>query len=416
METHPPYEVLPATKDATSILGFFFPALRSRPMRPSASTVLGLAVACLALSSGPAGAELTRRDGRLDALRRAGLQGVRAVPVRRHPGVVNLEGALPGTSGLEVVLSTRSEAGVVLAAVADLRRTPLRHTVRVVLFDRGGEDLAGSRGWVEDLGPERRDRILAALNVEKASRPGSGEPVLLASGENGFPPAWLVHFLLRSSRVAGVPLSVADDRFPLLDQLVLRSVEVPWTTDGTAFLERGVPAASLVDVPFLAAAVRQLDGLAGRPLPEDRYLVLFGRVWPRRDLLWAGFLLWVLLVFRGRPGRWRGTSAAEHGRQMRTYLSGFLFRVLLLLALFLAPVFSVVLFPAAALALVPPRRNWTRAVSIAVGVLPFLFYLGALGMALEGGAASGFKGGWGVAVLIPATLLTYALTVVRSSR
>jgi hypothetical protein len=385
-------------------------------MRPSASTVLGFA-ACLALSAGPAAAQGPASRGTLlDALRGAGLQGVRAVPGRGNPGVVSLEGALPGTSGLEIVLTARDEAGVVLAAVEDLRRTPLRHTVRLVLLDGGG-----SRGWVEGLGPGQSDRILAVLTVEGADRSGSGGPAVQVfpatrpDGESIFPPAWLVHFLLRSGRVVDVPLSVTGGRFPLLAQLVFRSVEVPRETDSSAFLEQGIPAASLSDSSshLLAAAVRQLDGLAGRPIPEDRYLAVLGRVWPRRDLLWLGFLVWVLLVFRGRPGRWRGTSAEEHGRQMRTYLPGFLFRVLLLLAIFLAPVFSVLLLPAAALALFPPRWGWPRVLWIVLGVLPFLLYLAALGMTFQAGAASGFQGGWEVAVLIPAALLAYGVTIGR---
>jgi hypothetical protein len=353
-------------------------------MRPSASTVLALA-AGLALLAGPAEAR----------------------------GAASLERALPGTSGLEVVLTVRDEAGVVLAAVEDLRRTPLRHTVRVVLLD------GGSRGWVQGLGPERYDRILAVLNVEEADRSRSARPAVhlfpaTRPGEEGvFPPAWLVHFLLRSGRVAEFPLSVGGDRFPLLAQLVHRSVKSPREMDSAAFLERGIPAVSLSggSSHFLAAAVRQLDGLAGRPLPEDRYLVFLGRVWPRRDLLWVGFLVWVLLVFRGRPGRWRGASAEEHGRQMRTYLPGFLFRGFLLLAIVLAPVFSVLLLPAAALALFPPRRRRVRVLWIFLGVLPFLLYLGALGIAFQTGAASGFQGGGPAAVLIPATLLAYGLTL-----
>lgn len=348
-------------------------------MRKPGFTALGLVV-CLVLSSGAAGAQ--ERD-----------------------------------SGLEVVLAApRDGVGreVVEAAVADLRRTPLRHAVRVVLFDREKRNPLA-------VSPEGRDRILAVLAVEGSDRSDGGPALEIlsapgAGGEPVFTPAWLVHFLQRSARASGEPLFVAGDRLPVVGQLVFRSVSASRAAAGQVFLERSIPAASLSTSSshFLAAAVRQLDSLAGRPIPEDRYLVLLGRVWPRRDLLWVGFLLWVLLVFRGRPGRWRGTSAAEHGRQMRTYLPGFLFRVLLLLALFLAPVFSVLLFPAAALALVPPRAGWTRAVWIALGLLPFLVYLAALGIALQGG--SGFQGGWVVAVLIPATLLAYALTVVRPAR
>jgi hypothetical protein len=132
--------------------------------------------------------------------------------------------------------------------------------------------------------------------------------------------------------------------------------------------------------------------------------------------MWAGFLLWTLLVFRGRPGRWRGGSAEEHGRQMRGYLPGFLFRLLLLLAILLAPVFSLLLLPAAALAVVPPRPVWARILWIVAGLLPFVSFLVSLGLAVGARIASlqgGFLGGPAAAVLIPASLLAYGWTIAR---
>jgi hypothetical protein len=264
------------------------------------------------------------------------------------------------------------------------------------------------------------------------------------TGERKLAPGWLVHAALRSGEAVDWPLVMADHRFPLLAQLVFRSARILYGSDSESFLQWDVPSITLSDSSFLAedpayhrftdvaarldahrlerwtqavaAAVRRLDALAGRPLPEDRYLVLFGRVWLRRDLIWMGFLLWVLLVFRGRPGRWRGASAADRSRQMRVYLPGFLFRLFLLLAIFLAPVFSVLLLPAAALALVPPRRPWARVVWMAAGLLPVLVLLVALILAFGAEIASpygGFQGGAAAAWLIPATLAAYAWTIAR---
>lgn len=402
----------------------------------------------------------------LDAMRRAGLSNVRPVPVQGQPELVNLEGVLPGKSDLEVVLSAHydtvsqspgagddaSGCGVVLAAVADLKRTPLDHTVRVVLFDGEEKGLLGSRAWVAALPPERASRILANLNVEMVGWAGSAGPVIhtlpVTAGETRvMPPGWLSHFLLKSGEAIGWPLSVADNGYPVLAQLVLRSGRARLAADSNNFLARGIPAVALSDSSFLvldpayhspkdgpgrldaarlgrwtdliAATVRRLDGLAGRPAPEDRYLASFGRVWSHRDLLWAGFLLWGLLVFRGRPGRWRGTSSAEHGRQMRSYLPGFLFRVFLLLAIFLAPVFAVLLFPAAALSLVPPRRTSLKILWIVLGLLPLLLFLGALGFAAAERLVSlkeGFQGGWAAAVLIPAVLLLYGIVIARPAK
>jgi len=394
----------------------------------------------------------------VEALRRAGLQRVRAVPVSRDGAMVNVEGVLPGKTADEIVLSAHydsvsgspgadddaSGCGVVIAAAADLRRTPLRHTVRVVLFDGEETGGGGSEGWLRDLGTEARPRILAHLNLEMVGWQGSAGPVIHSFSTP--PPGWLVHSVLKSGEAVDWPFVVTDNRFPLLAQLVVRSAEALYGSDSEPFLKRGIPSATLSDsslmaldpayhqptdiagrldarrldrwVQATAAAVRRLDALAGRPLAEDQYLAIAGRVWLRRDLMWAGFLLWVLLVFRGRPGRWRGTSADEHGRQMRSYLPGFLFRLLLLLAIFLAPVFSVLLLPAAALSLVPPRM-WKPWVWIPFGALPLAALLAALGVAvskeivtLEGG----FRGGGAAALLIPTALAAYAVMIARGRR
>jgi len=394
----------------------------------------------------------------LDDLRRAGLEQVRA---DRRNGLVNVEGVLPGEIAEEIVLSAHydsvpqspgaaddaSGCGVALAAAAELRRTPLRHTVRVVLFDGEEIGLRGSRSWLEERGAAAGRRILADLNLEMVGWNGSAGPVIhsfpvrTATGR-ALAPGWLIHAILKSGEAVEWPYAVADNRFPLLAQLVIRSADLYYGSDSESFLKWGIPSLTLSDSSLLvldpayhrptdvparldarrldrwtqavAAAVRRLDVLAGRPLPEDQYLAVFGRVWLRRDLMWIGFLLWAVLVFRGRPGRWRGGSAAEHGRQMRAYLPGFLFRLLLLLAVFLAPVFSVLLLPAAVLALVPPRPVWARILWIVAGLLPLLSFLLAFLVAVAAWIVrlrSGFQGGPAAAVLIPAALVAYGFTI-----
>lgn len=401
----------------------------------------------------------------VEALRRAGLQRVRTVPVPGSEGLVNVEGVLPGKTADEIVLSAHydsvpgspgagddaSGCGVAIAAAADLRRTPLRHTVRILLFDGEETGLNGSEGWLRGRKPEERQRVLANLNLEMLGWKGSAGPVIdtfpaYLGGRRVFAPGWLVHSVLRGGEAVGWPFETADNRFPFLFQLIVRSVEIGYGSDSESFLARGIPSVTLSDSSLMnldpayhrpadtagrldgerlerwtqavASIVRRLDALAGRPLPEDQYLVFASRVWLRRDLIWMGFLLWVLLVFRGRPGRWRGTSTAEHGRQMRTYLPGFLFRGLLLAAIFLAPVFAVLLLPAAVLALVRPRPIWARALWVFLGFLPLLAFLTVLGIAVAREAVyldAGFLGGAAAAVLIPATLVAYGLTVVFQS-
>ena len=456
--------------------------------------------ACLALASGageaaPLAHEIAVRLARLgprpegreraqaraiallrEAMERAGLREVRAVAVRTQPSVVNVEGVLPGRDGpqgQEIVLSAHydtvakspgagddaSGCGVAIAAAADLARTPLHHNVRVVLFDGEEVGLLGSRGWVEALPPERRERILADLTIEMAGWAGSAGPTIhtfpvrragerkagAPRGPRAVAPGWLVHALLRSGDQIGWEWSMTDARAPFLAQLVLRSVRLPLGADSDSFLAHGIPAVALSDTSLLsfdpayhkpkdvaarldaarleswtravAATVRRLDALAGRPIPEDQYLVLFDRVWLRRDLLWIGFPLWVALVFTSRrPGRWRGATAGEKARQQRIYLPGYIFRLLLLLVLFLAPVFSVLLLPAAFVALLPERRRRPRWLWALIGLLPLLIYLGTLGGAFALGLArwrAGFLPGWPTALLLLATFAAWTVMISR---
>ncbi|HWN41616.1 MAG TPA: M28 family metallopeptidase [Thermoanaerobaculia bacterium] len=407
----------------------------------------------------PDGAPSQQKAARLllDAMKRVGLQGVRAVPVAGNPGWVNLTGVLPGKSSREIVLSAHydtvppspgagddaSGCGVVIAAAADLARTPLDHTVRVVLFDAEETGLKGSRGWVAALPPAQRERILANLNVEMVGWAGSAGPTIHSfpvqfRGERTLAPGWLVHSLLRSGEAVGVRYEMSDTRFPMLAQLILRTARLKLGADADAFLAQGIPALSVSDSALLtmdpafhrptdtvdrldssrlgrwteavAAAVRRMDRLAGRPISEDEYLVFFDRVWMRRDIYWMGMALWVFLLFRGRPGRWSFRSREESVREGWRYAPGFAFRWLFLLAFFLAPVLALLLFPAALLAAFPPRRTWARLLLVLAGLLPLLIYAATLTIAFLGGMASrkaGFLGGWPAAVLIPGAAVAF---------
>jgi len=390
-------------------------------------------------------------------MKRAGLQGVRAVPAAGNPGWVNLTGFLPGKSDREIVLSAHydtvqpspgagddaSGCGVVIAAAADLARTPLDHTVRVVLFDAEETGLKGSRAWVAALPPARRERILANLNVEMVGWAGSAGPTIHSfpvqfRGERTLAPGWLVHSLLRSGEAVGVRYEMTDNRLSLLAQLVLRTVRLRLGADSDAFLAQGIPALSVSDSALLtmdpafhkpadtpsrldaarlgrwteaiSAAVRRMDRMPGRPISEDEYLVLFNRVWLRRDIYWVGMALWIFLLFRGRPGRWSFRSREESVREGWRYAPGFAFRWLFLLAFFLAPVLALLLFPAALIAAFPPRRTWARLLLILAGLLPLLINAASLAIAFLGGIASrkaGFLGGWPAAVLIPGAAVAF---------
>jgi len=400
-----------------------------------------------------------------DALRRAGLRDVRA-------SASAIEGVLPGATDREIVLSGHydtvarspgagddgSGCAVAIAAAADLARTPLSHTVRVVLFNGEEEGLLGSGAWAAALDAAHRERILADLNLEMLGWPGSPGPTLHAlpvrlytgkekaggrpAGERVLPPGWLVHALLRSGEAVGWPLEMSDPQFPLLMQLVQRSARVSFGADSENLLARGIPAITVSDSSFLsldpayhtssdvaanldprrleqwttavAATVRRLDRLAGPPVSEDQYLVVGGRVFLRRDILLIGFVLWAALVFRGIPGRWRGATAEQRQHQRGRYLPGYLFRGLLILALLAAPVHAVLLLPAAVLALFPPRRTALRLLWIALGLLPLLLFESALVSGIFAGVVNprgGLQIGWPTVLVILGAFLAYGLTI-----
>ncbi|HZI64560.1 MAG TPA: M20/M25/M40 family metallo-hydrolase, partial [Thermoanaerobaculia bacterium] len=368
-------------------------------------------------------------------MRGAGLERVEAMEEPGSPPLRNLTGVVAGQTEDEILLAAHydtvaaspgagddaSGCAAVLAAAADLRRTPLRHTVRVVLFDGEEQGLRGSRAWVEGLEPDRRDRVLAGLVVEMVGWGGSAGPALHILPARrprtwAIAPGWLVHAALRAGDAAGWRLAVGDPRLSAAAQLLVRSVAPHHASDADALLEAGIPAVLLSDssltsfdpayhqpfdradrldgarlerwVNVLAAAARRLDALAGRPVYEDRFLVLGGRVWQRRELYWAGCALWVALVTRARLERRRPRSAGDtpRGSSLPLLLPGIAFRLLFLVATLALPVFAaLLLFPAAILALLAPRRRGPRQALQAAGLLPLAAFLGVLALAVQGG-------------------------------
>lgn len=123
----------------------------------------------------------------------------------------------------------------------------------------------------------------------------------------------------------------------------------------------------LAAVPLLLlAALPALSQVRGPVLTKaDEYAVLFGRVWTARELSWVAAGICVLLVFCGWP----------RGMAWRRYLPEVVFRGLFLTSVLVAPVFSVLLFPAGLLAAILPRTFWGRIVAIVLGILPILVHL-----------------------------------------
>jgi hypothetical protein len=391
-------------------------------------------------------------DYLLAAMAMAGLEEVQALAAAEGSHLRNLTGVVPGLGDAEIVLSAHYDTvenspgaaddaagcAVVLTAIAQLRSTPLRHSVRVLLFDGEEQDRAGSRAWVESQELARRERILANVNVDLVGWEGSRGPILhtfpVARDESwALTPAWLVHAVLTATAAGDRPMAVIDPRFSLLGQLVMRSSRVEFAADSDSLLAAGIPSVLLSDASFsrfdpyyhrpqdraerldrlrlgqwsraLVATVRRLDGLSGRPNGDDVYLVALGRVWHRRDLYWLGFVVWAVLVWRGVPGGWRGTRPQERRQLGRQYLPGFLYRLLLLVSILSIPVFAaVLLLPAGLVGAFRPRSERARRISVLVGWLPAAI----LALALFAGEL----GGWvkiGEALWLPALLVTSTL-------
>jgi hypothetical protein len=335
-------------------------------------------------------------------MKRVGLR-VSVVPAdERGEGPHNLEGVLAGTGSREIVLTAHydtvagspgagddaSGCGVVLAAASLLRETPLRHTVRVVLFDREEDGLKGSRAWLRERTTLERKRIHAVLNVEMVGWRASRGPVVhtfpvTRSGRMTVAPGWLVESLLETGRKIDWPVTLTDPVLGVFGQLVLRSTRPAFAADSDAFLAAGVPALFVSDTSltsfdpayhrrgdsedrldadrlnswtkFVVAAVRRLDAFDSYgDGPDDRYLVAVGRLWSRSALVAGGIPVCgvVILAAIGLRRRKFARSAAR----ARWIGNPLVSAICAALAVVTAPVFSsVLILPVLPLTLLRPR-------------------------------------------------------------
>ncbi|HVR28648.1 MAG TPA: hypothetical protein VMS86_03855, partial [Thermoanaerobaculia bacterium] len=249
-------------------------------------------------------------------------------------------------------------------------------------------------------------------------------------------PAWLVHAAMRAGAAVGFRFEVGDHRLPLAAQILTRTARVPWSSDAAAVHAAGIPSLLLTDFAVLhpygamhtpgdrierldadrlarwatatQAVVRRLDALEGRPRAEDEFLALWARVWIRRDLLWIGFGLWIVMVLDGRPGRWAGARPEERRARGRSYLPGYLFRLAFLgAAIWIPAVAAPLLYPLAPLSLLKPRTTVARAALAAAAALPILLWLGLLSAAARLGFTSGYAFPPGKTVLLLATVAIF---------
>jgi hypothetical protein len=392
-------------------------------------------------------------------MQEVGLKGVGLLPAGM-PDIFNLSGYLPGSSGWQVILSAHydtvpnspgaiddaSGCGVVLAAASELARTPRRHQIRFILFDQEEAGGRGSRIWLDQTRLSGRESVLANINVDMVGW-SEGAPVILSFPMDSADrvvqtPGWLVHTVLQGTSAAGMNLRMLDARWPLMMQMVARNQRFRYGMDSDAFLRQQVPSLTLSDSPLmgfdplhhstedefdrldgarltdwsraLTSVVRRLDTIQSRPIADDQYLVALGRVWPRKHLYWAGFLIWIIMVFKGMPGRWVSTSSAERVGKRSQYLPGFGFRMLFLLSLFVAPAMaSVLLYPAGLASVFIGRQGQRSRVARLLGLVPVALLGGFFLAARLKNLTYGWPFAWWSLALILIALTAFAIATYR---
>jgi Peptidase family M28 len=279
------------------------------------------------------------------ALREAGLKDVRLQAFERAGTLgTNVVGTLPGGSTETVLLSAHHDSapgapgayddGGGVGILIEMARAAAAHPSRprrlmFVSFDAEegwarGAPLAGSRAFVEKLGPEARS-IVAMIAIHPLAY---ADP--LRPGEYVITPAWLTRELLGGTRSLVPPLAVGDPYISWLYQPVVRTAQVRLYGDDQAFLERGIPGIMTSDSSFSAfypdyhaptdtadkldaeslarmgsAVAGMLQALeAARPGDADAdWLYVFDRVIGRSALLAVGFLSLLPLLVAARGAR-----------------------------------------------------------------------------------------------------------------
>lgn len=260
-------------------------------------------------------------DVQLPEFERAGIRGLNAV------------GTLPGPGSTFVVVAahhdTAPEApgayddgggvGVMIETARVLAARPSRpQTIVFVSFD--GEEawwtqkttVAGSREYMESLGPRARD-LSGAFVIEMSGWKG-GSPVLhpiaypdpLRPGRFTIAPGWLVSAALGGARRAGASFGVGDPLISWVYQPAVRTFQIRLYGDDLAILQAGRPAVFAADSSFTAfypwyhrptdtpdkldagslarmgtAVLGAVDGIAAAPpgpAADPVWFVAFGRV------------------------------------------------------------------------------------------------------------------------------------------
>lgn len=267
-------------------------------------------------------------------LRDAGLTEVEVEGFERH-GIrgTNVSATLRGPSNEIVVVGAHHDTapgapgaydggggvGILIELARAMAEEPTRtRTFAFVSFD--GEEAwstgrgltAGSRAWIERLGPDAR-RVVGVIVVEMSGWKG-GTPVIhpiayadpRRADQPVVAPGWLARAVLDGARDAGAPLGVGDPWLSWLYQPAVRTFRAGLYGDDLSFLQAGLPALFVSDSSFTAfyphyhqpsdtadkldamalertgnavlGALRALDAVPRGPAGDERWFAALGHV------------------------------------------------------------------------------------------------------------------------------------------
>ncbi len=386
-------------------------------------------------------------------LRQAGLTEVDVQGFERH-GIsgTNVVGTLRGPADEIVVVGahhdTAPEApgaydggggvGLLIELARLMREEPARNRTFVfVSFD--GEEAwstglgltAGSRAWIERLGPDAR-RIVGVVVIEMSGWSG-GQPVVhpiayadpRRAGRSVVAPGWLVDAVLAGAREGGSPLGVGDPWLSWLYQPAVRTFRAGLYGDDLSFLQAGLPALFVSDSSFTAfyphyhqpsdtadkldatalermgnavlGSLRTLDAVSRGPAEDERWFAALGHVV-------GPSVLASLAAVSALPGLrtgWAGGGPVLVARLLQVTLFALLF--------WRHPIPALWVFLLPNLVLPLGRARWATALA----VTPFLALLTLGTVAWVRGMVSGvWLAPWEIAVAI----LALALAFIRRAR
>ncbi len=376
----------------------------------------------------------------LQGFERHGIRGTNVVATLRGPGdemiVVGAHhDTAPGAPG---AYDDGGGVGLLIELARVMVNEPSRtRTLVFVSFDgeeawsTGQGQTAGSRAWIERLGPDAR-RMVAAFVIEMAGWKG-GTPVVhpiayadpRSAGRAAIAPAWLVRTVLAGARAEGAPFGVGDPWISWLYQPAVRTFRARLYGDDLSFVQAGLPAVFVSDSSFTAfyphyhqasdtadkldaralermgssvlGAVRALDRVHRGPAEEPAWFAAFGRVLGPTALL----ALAAASVLPGLRVGLSGGGAVLGARLVQAVLFGLLFWR------HPVPALWILLLPNLLLPL--GRTRWATAVSLA----PVAALLGLGAVAWNRGMVSGvWLAPWEIVVAI----LALALAFVRPAR